>query len=297
MPKISVIMPCFNHARFLEDSIRGVICQTHKDIELIIIDDSSLDDSWGIIKHFAIQDLRIKTVRHGRNQGLSKCRNKGLQIASGEFIAFCDSDDIWEADKLQFQLALLHENQSYGLTYCDTMIINEDGVPTGQRFSDIFPVPKLPSGWMFSKLVRRNFINIQSVLITNECIHSLPYFDEQIDLVQDWWCWIQLSRNYRFLYSPELLARYRIHSRSTNLTRKYDYCVDRYKVFKRILRKYTDLPHYIKADLIFQMGAELCDIGKIGVGRQLLWNAVGLSMTDLRAFSSFCRALRRLIMF
>jgi len=87
-----------------------------------------------------------------------------------------------------------------------------------------------------------------------------------------------------------------VHSRSTNLVQKRSYCVNRFKVFKRILRKYADLPQSVKADLVFQMGAELCDLGKFRAGRHLLWAAVGLSITNLRAFDSLCRSARRLIM-
>ncbi len=289
-------MPCFNHARFLQDSIRSVLKQTYQNLELIIIDDCSSDNSWEIIERFANHDSRIKPIKHGKNEGLSRSRNDGLKIAGGHFVAFCDSDDVWEPEKLEVQMELLHDNQTCGLAYSDTMIINERGLRVGQRFSERFPLPLAPSGWLFGKLVRRNFINIQSVLIRKECVQSVGFFDEQVELVQDWWYWIQLSRDYRFLYSPKLLARYRVHSRSTNLVQKRGYCINRFKVFKRILRKYTDLPQYVRADLVFQMGAELCDLGKSRAGRDLLWAAVGLSITDWRAFGCLCRSSRRLLM-
>lgn len=295
MPKVSVIMPCFNHARFLSDSIRSILQQTHPDLELIIIDDCSSDGSGEIIKRFALQDSRIRPIRHECNQGLSKSRNDGLRIAGGQFIAFCDSDDIWEPDKLEVQAGLLGDRPDYGLTYCDTTIVDQKGLPTGQRFSERFPLPKTPSGWMFGNLVTRNFINIQSVLMRKECLQRIGYFDEQIELVQDWWYWIQLSRHYRFLYSPKPLARYRVHERSTNLVQKREYCVNRFKVFRRILRQYADLPSYTRTDILFRMGVDLCNAGKLRIGRRLLWDAIGLSLTDARNFWTFWRALRRLL--
>src|SRR5437879_5335794 len=103
MPSVSVIMPCFNHGRFVKESVNGVLGQTHGDLELVIIDDCSSDKSWQIISGIARDDPRIKAIRHARNEGVAKSRNDGLRVAKGEFIAFCDADDIWDQGKLKFQ--------------------------------------------------------------------------------------------------------------------------------------------------------------------------------------------------
>src|SRR5437867_410613 len=101
MPAVSVIMPCFNHARFLADAVDGVLRQTHADLELLITDDGSTDNSWEVMSRFARADWRIKLIRHEKNEGLPKSRNDGLRMAKGDFIAFCDSDDVWERNKLR----------------------------------------------------------------------------------------------------------------------------------------------------------------------------------------------------
>src|ERR1017187_4327252 len=101
MPKVSVIMPCFNHARFVVESVSGILAQTHPDLELIIVEDCSSDNSWDVIRSLTAKDSRIKVIRHERNQGVSKSRNDGLCMATGQFIAFCDADDVWEYDKLR----------------------------------------------------------------------------------------------------------------------------------------------------------------------------------------------------
>jgi len=295
-PKASIIMPCFNHSKFLTDSVNGIRRQTCQDLELIIVDDCSSDTSWERIQDMARQDTRIKTIHHTCNQGASKSRNDGLHMATGQFIAFCDADDIWECDKLRIQMNLLQNNPTFDVVYCDALFIDESGSLTGMRFSERFPPPKSFSGRLFNDLVTRNFINIQSVLMRKECVQRAGYFDEGIKWVEDWWYWIRLSRDHSFLYTEEPLARYRVHSRSTNLVQKRGYCVNRFKVFRRILRSYSDLPNSAKSKVVFNMGAELCDLGKLRAGRRLLWNAVGLSMTDLQAFSSFCQALRRLML-
>jgi glycosyltransferase involved in cell wall biosynthesis len=295
MPKVSVIMPCFNHERFVVESVNGILAQTHPDLELIIVEDCSSDNSWDVIRSLTAKDCRIKVIRHERNQGASKSRNDGLRAAGGAFVGFCDADDIWESGKLRFQMNQLQNNPDYDVVYCDTIIIDENGSPTGQRFSELFPGPKTASGWLFRELVVRNFINMQSVLMRKECVQSVGYFDEGIKWVEDWWYWVRLSRHRRFLYSNEPLAKYRVHGHSTNLLQKRSCCVNRFKVYRRILQQYTDLPPSAKSEVVYNMGAELCDLGKRRAGRRLLWDTIKLSMIDLRAFSTFCRALRRIV--
>lgn len=296
MPKVSVIMPCFNHARFIVESVNGILAQTHPDLELIIVDDCSLDNSWDVVRSLTAKDHRIRVIRHERNLGASKSRNDGLRAARGEFIGFCDADDIWEPGKLGRQMSLLDEHPDYDVVYCDTIIIDENGSPTGQRFSELFPVPQTASGWLFRELVVRNFINMQSVLMRKKCVQSVGYFDEGIKWVEDWWYWIRLSRPHRFLYSKEPLAKYRVHGRSTNLVQKRSCCVNRFKVFHRILQQYTDLPLSAKREVVYNMGAGLCDLGKRRAGRGLLWDSLKLSIIDFRALSTACRALRRIIL-
>lgn len=289
-------MPCFNHARFVVESAKAVLCQTHANLELIIVDDYSTDHSWQLIQCLAMDDFRVRPLRHEVNQGASKSRNDGLRAAAGEFIAFCDADDIWEPGKLKCQMDLLANNPAYDVVYCDTVIIDENGLPMGQRFRDQFPPPRSASGYLFRDLVKRNFINMQSVLMRKQCFQGVGYFDETVKWVEDWWYWIRISRGHRFLYTPEPLARYRVHSQSTGFTQKRGYHINRFKVFRRILLECTDLPSSSRAEIFYKMGVDLCQLGKRMAGRRLLWHAVEISMTDVRSLGTFCRAVRRLIL-
>jgi glycosyltransferase involved in cell wall biosynthesis len=295
MPKASVIMPCFNHARFVVESADAILQQSFRDLELIIVDDCSSDNSWEVIQSVAGKDSRVKAIRHARNQGASKSRNDGLRAAAGDFIGFCDADDIWEKDKLKEQVKLLQGNPAYDLTYCDSIIIDENGLPTGKRFSQLFPPPKPHSGSLFPELERRNFVNMQSVLMRKGCIQRVGYFDENIKWVEDWLYWVMLSRHHRFLYCRDALARYRMHPRSTNRVQKRGYCINRFKVFRRILRHYPEPAHRLPAEIIFKMGVELCELGKFSIGRRLLWRACRTAIGDARTLPICARALRRLV--
>lgn len=291
----SIIMPCFNHGHFVEDSVRSILGQTHADLELIIVDDCSSDDSWKVIESLAEEDNRIKLMRHERNSGASRSRNDGLRAARGEFIGFCDADDLWEPSKLEVQLDLLRKNLGYDVVYGNAAIVDESGSETGRRFSEIYPLPARASGWLFPELVRRNFINIQTVLMRRECVARCGYFDEGIKWIEDWWYWVRLSRHCRFLYSSQLVAKYRIHSGSTNQVQRRGGCVNRFKVFKRMLHQFKDLPRPTRAFAVFSMAVELQNIGRSQAARNFLWAAVRMSLTDPRSGLILLKALRRIV--
>jgi glycosyltransferase involved in cell wall biosynthesis len=287
-------MPCFNHGHFVAESINAILRQTDADLELIIVDDCSSDCSWEIIQSIAVVDRRIRAIRHEYNQGASRSRNDGLLAANGEFIGFCDADDIWEPSKLKIQVKLLQDNPAFDVTYCDSIIINETGLSLGRNFSDTSRPPPAPSGWLFQKLLTRNFINMQTVLMRKICLQHVSGFDEEIKWVEDWWYWLRLSHAYRFLYSFQPLARYRVHAKSTNLVQKRNAAINRIRVFRKVLANYSDLRTSDRADILRNIGAELCDLGKRRAGRRLLAQAIGLSFTDIRAFFIGCRASWRL---
>lgn len=290
-------MPCFNHARFLMESAKSVLRQTHADLELIITDDCSSDNSWDVMTGLASHDQRVSLIRHERNRGLPKSRNDGLQVVKGEFIAFCDSDDIWESNKLETQVNSLEQNPEDDIVYCDTLIIDANGLLTGQRFSDIYPLPGTPYGWLFEELVRGNFINVQSALMRKRCLQSVDHFDEDLGVLEDWWYWVQLSRDHRFLYLKQPLARYRVHGESMTATKRRCFPVTRVKIFRRMLEKYTDLSRRAKADIFYDMGVDLCQLGRYRMGRRLLSKAIRLSFGDARTFARLCKATMRIAMY
>jgi glycosyltransferase involved in cell wall biosynthesis len=295
MRTVSVIMPCFNHSGFVRESAMGVLSQTHPDLELIIVDDCSSDDSWSIITALAAEDHRVRPIRHERNRGAATSRNDGIRAARGEFIAFCDADDVWHGDKVATQIALLDRRPDHDVAYSDSHVIDSRGEPTGHRFSEMFAPPARSSGWLFSTLVKTNFINTQSVLMRRTCVERVGMFDESLKgaAVEDWWYWIQLSHEHRFAYSPECLGKYRVHSGSTGIHRNYS--VSRFKVFRRILETYSDLPVPVRARALLGMGIYLCELGRIRAGRRLLLRTMAVSVAHPAAYPTAARALRQLL--
>jgi glycosyltransferase involved in cell wall biosynthesis len=267
-------MPCYNHAHFVAESVAAILGQTFGDLELIVVDDNSSDGSVELLRELEKKDARLKFIVHDCNHGASCSRNDGLRAARGDFVAFCDADDLWKPDKLECQIAHLTEHKDCDVAYCDSEIIDTGGHVTGELFSNVFPLPTAPSGDLFEVLCARNFINMTTVLARRQALGGRLFFDESIQWVEDWWQWIRLSRWHRFFYEPRALALYRVHQQSTGFTQKPGISRNRWKVGKRNLRAHGDMPLRVQAVIWHQMGRELCFLGKSRYGCRFLSQAV-----------------------
>jgi glycosyltransferase involved in cell wall biosynthesis len=278
MPAVSVIVPCYNAGKYVQQSVESILRQSWEDLELIIVDDASRDNSVEVIKELAGRDARIKLLVHDRNCGVSRSRNDGLRAAQGDFIAFCDADDVWKPEKLKSQIEFLANNPAYDVAYCDAQIIDATGALTGRLFSGQFPPPLNPSGDLFEELCTRNFINMQTVCLRRDAAGQAVFFDEGIRWVEDWWQWIRLSRSHRFVYDRRPLAQYRVHEQSTGFTQKRGISKNRWKVCKRNLRTHADMSRRLQALLWYYMGTELSLLGRRRLARKFLWRAICLGL-------------------
>jgi len=283
MLKASVIMPCFNHGRYVGESIQAILAQTVSDLELIVVDDCSRDDSRTVIGRYVRSDPRVRAIQHRSNLGASRSRNDGTKLATGDFVAFCDADDLWLPTKLERQIETLRKHPECDVAYCDAKIIDECGLETGERFSDRFPVPGNGSGKLFAELCTRNFINMQTAILRRECITEAGYFDENIRYVEDWCFWLDVSRGHTFHYSNEVLASYREHRNSTALVQRRGYKLNRLKAFHRTLRLYPWIPPQLKADIYYHMGGALSGLGKLSFARGCYIRALALQRWSPRA--------------
>ena len=125
---VSIVMPSYNTAGFIEESIKSVLAQTYDDWELIIVDDCSTDNTDEVVSFF--EDPRIRYIKNEKNSGAAVSRNRALSEAKGKWIAFLDSDDLWSPNKLQKQIAFM-ENSGYSFSYTNYEEIAENGEPLG----------------------------------------------------------------------------------------------------------------------------------------------------------------------
>ena len=148
-PRVSVVMPVYNSAAHMQRPIESVLAQSLTDLELILVDDGSSDDSWAMMERYAAADPRISVVRLARNEGVAAARNEALQRARGEYIAFLDSDDGWHPRKLELQLAHMQAS-ACDVSYAAYVRIGEDG----RQLSEVTPPPTL----RHADLLRSNHI-------------------------------------------------------------------------------------------------------------------------------------------
>lgn len=195
---ISVILPTYNRASLLPRAIKSVLNQTYKNLELIIIDDHSTDNTKKIVGDF--KDKRIRYVRHKKNRGAAASRNTGIKLAKGEYIAFQDSDDEWLPKKLGKHIEIFKGlSKRYGVVYADCWIIE------GSKKYLISSKFDQKSGSIKKDILKGNFITIQAV-VRKSCFSNIGLFDEKLPRFQDWELWIRISKKYLFKYINEPLA-------------------------------------------------------------------------------------------
>ena len=155
IPETSIIMPAYNNARFIGDSIRSVLAQTYINWELLIVDDCSKDNTAEIVESF--HDPRIHYQRNAHNMGAAETRNQALKIAKGRYIAFLDSDDLWEPEKLEKQITFMEKN-GYAFTFSDYQIMQENGTQTGN-------ILHMPASLNYHQYLRNTAIGCLTVVI------------------------------------------------------------------------------------------------------------------------------------
>lgn len=200
-PLVSIITPVYNAERFLSETIKSVKEQTYKNWELLLVDDCSKDNSAKIIKEFNRTDDRIKYIKLEKNSGASISRNTGIKNAKGRFIAFVDSDDLWEPEKLEIQISYMLEKK-LGFTFTSYRYMKENGVKTNK-------VAKAPFKINYNGLLKNTIIGCSTVVIDKDIIGEF-----EMPLVkrgQDTATWLQILRNEKYAYGIQKdLVNYRL---------------------------------------------------------------------------------------
>ena len=196
---ISVIIPTYNRADTILRSVNSVLNQTYKDMELLIVDDGSTDNTKELIEQ--IDDSRIRYIYLGANSGASNARNIGARHARGEWIAFQDSDDAWKPDKLSKQIAYASEHPEYNLIYSSYIAhLTEQDI-----YFPTEPLPSVMEGDMFHTLLLRNVIGAPTMLVKREAFLQSDGFDTAYQSLEDWEFVIRFSKNNLIGYVSDYL--------------------------------------------------------------------------------------------
>lgn len=219
IPKVSIILLSFNHEKYIREAIDSALNQTLADFELIILDDCSSDNSWELINQYS--DPRIKAFRNEVNKGPTELGNKTIsEVAAGEYIAIHHSDDVWELDKLEKQVAYLEAHSKIGAVFTNTLAIGEDSLPLADEkhfYSDIFNQPnRTRHEWLRFFFSRGNALCHPSVLIRKVCYTDCGLYRYDMAQLPDFDMWIRLCMKYQIHVLPEKLVRFRVRSNEAN---------------------------------------------------------------------------------
>ncbi len=214
--KVSVILTSYNHAKYLRYAIESALSQTFSHFELIIWDDASTDESWEIINSY--QDARIRAFRNPVNMHRGNI-NRGLEKARGEYIAVHHSDDVWEPEKLEKQVAFLDAHPEIGAVFSDVLVIDENGedLPEGSHpYQTIFAQPnRSRHEWLNYFFYRGNALCHPSVLIRKQCYSDCGAYRSGFSAA-DYDMWVRLCMQYEIHVLPDKLLRLRVRDNNAN---------------------------------------------------------------------------------
>lgn len=265
-PFVSVVLPTYNRASLLGRAIQSVLSQTYKDLELIIVDDGSSDETDEVVRAFA--DSRIRYLKHPKNRGVSAARNTGMMAALGEFIAFQDSDDEWLPDKLEKQLGLFEQDKvgDLGLVLCEYLVVSDERV---RRL-----VPEVDQ--MKYETLLAHFgahgEGTQRFLLKRALTATELYFDEKLPAWEEWDLLLRVSRICRVDYVRDALVRYYRHGGP-----HVDNPRNRLKARRVLIRKYASefesRPRAVSLSY-WQSALDCHELGRMGSARCYLRAAV-----------------------
>lgn len=216
-PLVSVVIATYNMQQFLPHAMRSVLDQSYPNLELIVIDDGSSDDTALVVEPF-LSDDRVNYVKQ-ENLGQPKAKNHGLRLAKGEFVAFCDADDLWIKDKLKLQIPLF-DDPEVGVVYSEVSYMNEKG----RRYDKPAPYVR-HQGRVTQQMLIKNFVPFGTAVFRSSCLKRNGVFDEQFKMGIDWDLWLRYSLDWKFAYLPEKTYIYREWSgqMSTDYRGRYDH--------------------------------------------------------------------------
>ena len=210
---ITVVVPTYNRAHYLKEAIDSVLKQTYRDIEIIVVDDESRDNTPQVVAGYKEPKIRYLFQK---NKERGAARNNGIRNARGEYIAFLDSDDVWLPDHLASCLQAMRENQEAGLSFSGSYLMGEDGRILSRLHG------ARSDGWVLKRLVcdySSGGCNASSCLIRKTVFDKAGYFNEEKALSgsEDWEMWARIAAYTRFISTNACTVKIRFHPQRSSL--------------------------------------------------------------------------------
>jgi glycosyltransferase involved in cell wall biosynthesis len=215
LPLVSIGVASYNNSAYILETLDSIRHQTYSNWELVVVDDASTDNSVAVISNWlkVHHEVNGRLLVNDHNSGICYTFNRFLAQANGKYVSIIGSDDLFLPNKLTAQVALLEvAPPAIGVVFSDLSKIDANGeiiVPSVYATGEIKP----SSGKVWLEMLNTNFLGAMTVLIRRECIAQIGTFDENL-AYEDWDMWLRISREFDFLYQPEITCHYRVHSNS-----------------------------------------------------------------------------------
>jgi len=234
---VSVVIPSFNRAHMIADALDSIAGQTYRPVEIIVVDDGSEDNTEKTVAdwktaHEQDGELSVSYVKQP-NQGGNVARNRGIREASGDFIAFLDSDDLWHPAKLEKQIAVMNENDEIGAVYSGLQQVELESGAVVEKMTRTYPQGKI----LAQMLIHDVTSPTSTYVVRRDVFEKVGCFDVDLQARQDWDMWIRVSAAYSIGCVPDALVDFRDHSGP----RTFSNPDKEIQAYYKIMEKYADL--------------------------------------------------------
>lgn len=295
MTKVSIVLPCYNGARWINRAIESVLSQNSCDFELIIINDGSTDKSEEKISPY-LCDAHVRYF-YQKNRGFSGALNRGLKESSGDLIGFIGQDDLWMPNKLELQVKYLNKHEDIGLVFANYYSIDSDG----QILREI--KAKAPDFCSRQETIEHlflgNFIGFETVLVKRECFDLVGFFDERMTAFSDHDMWLRIAGNFNIGYLNEHLVKKREHKLQLSKDGLSTALKDEFLIVEKAINHYSFLKKSEQkrlSSLYYAMGIAMLEKGNAKDAKQALlktitwepWNFTAILAYLVPNFYFFC---------
>jgi glycosyltransferase involved in cell wall biosynthesis len=201
-------MPAFNTRRFAPAAVDSILEQTFSDFEFIIVDDASSDGVSALFDSYASRDPRIRVLRNASNAGFVRSRNRGIEAATGEFIANMDSDDVAFPERLERQVAFMRAHSDVGVCGADVILIDDQDRELGRRRYPLDDAAMRARWFLFNPLAQ------PLTMMRRAAIETVGLYNPELILADDLDLWFRIGRHYKLANLGEPLLKYRVHAGS-----------------------------------------------------------------------------------
>lgn len=237
MPTVSVVMPVYNGARFLRQAIESVLGQTFSDLEFLIVDDGSTDDTRGIVQSY--RDKRIRLLVNDRNLGITESLNKGITAASGKFVGRMDADDVAREDRFEKQIEFLERNPTVALVGANCILIDGSGIEVGRE-----NYPDSTRGIMRRIFIHNPFAH-SSVTIRSDIIARCGMYDQRFLHNEDYDLWLRIASGHEVRNLEDFLILRRVHEANLTVEKETELTLYRIRTLFHAAVNYYHKPLYL----------------------------------------------------